>query len=165
MFYALLFRGLGIQTIRESACERPPGRGRCDFFNEIRIFKSFLNRNWCVDIWCTIRTRLCVFYIVLLFNSQHVSSVACGSIQQQSSYFRFHSLCVAPNAFLACPNWASGGDFWFFKMPIWYFLSHKLVDVSSLCEAILRPLEQNVLYFRGSRSFFERPYWGNASVM
>ena len=38
--------------------------------------------------------------------------------QKKSSDFRSESLCVVLNAFLTSPNWASRGDFWYFKMHI-----------------------------------------------
>ena len=66
--------------------------------------------------------------------------------QKKSSDFRSESLCVGPNAFLACQNWASHGDFWYFKMHICLILIHTHVDVNNSSEATWRPIWRNLQY-------------------
>ena len=66
--------------------------------------------------------------------------------QKKSSDFRSESLCVVLNACLTCQNWASRGDFWYFKMRICLFLLHTDADVNNSYEAAWRPLGRNYQY-------------------
>ena len=66
--------------------------------------------------------------------------------QKKSSVFRYESLCVVLNAFLTCENWASHGDFWYFKMHICLFLLHTHADINNSYEAVWRPLGRNYQY-------------------
>ena len=81
--------------------------------------------------------------------------------KKKVTIFALESLCVASNAFLTWPNWASRCSFWFFEMHSWSFFIHPSANVNSLCEAIWRPPERNVQYFIGFTLLFERPYWSH----